>query len=363
MRHQHAPTFHPWSGAGERGFRRLGWGLVVAAISAVCALVVSGWHLALAQDTARFGVVDLHVDLPYQVNYKSKSLGFGTGQYVAEWLASSGVTDVVMPLYVPRDVSPSGPRMRDLEESFARVSTLLPATKPYRVGPCMPGSGVSAHFSLEGAEPLGFELREVERWMSRLRLVGLVHTYDTAIAGSSGSRQGSRDFGLTRRGQELVRRIHAYGGITDISHASDAAFADAHQQALAAGRPLVASHSNTRALADHPRNLTDVQLRAIAQTGGVIGINFHSPFLVASGGRAELDDVVRHIQHAVAVAGIDHVAIGSDFEGGISPPTALSDVRGFPKLAASLLAAGLSRGQVAKVFGLNARRVLCDTRT
>jgi membrane dipeptidase len=110
-----------------------------------------------------------------------------------------------------------------------------------------------------------------------------------------------------------------------------------------------------------PRNLDDAGLRAIAASGGVIGVNFHSPFLVR-GRRAKLDDVVRHVLHLVRVAGVEHVAIGSDFEGDIRPPEDLPDVSGLPRLAVALGRAGLSDTAIARIFSLNALRVLCAAR-
>lgn len=353
------------------------WGFGVCCVGWLVTLLLVTPGVA-QQTNSLFGVVDLHVDLPYQVYFKGKPVDEGRGRYIAKWLRSSGVEDVVLPLYVPRNASPQGPQMRHLEESFAALSRLLAMTPPWRLEPCGgasrvtdtkndgPGAGASsntgvrAHFAFEGTEPVGWDLPSVERWSGRLRFYGLVHSYDTAVASSSGYVFAPRDYGLSRRGKELVRRIHATGGVVDVSHASDEAFADIFAQATAASRPMVATHSNARALAYHPRNLTDSQLRAIAKTGGVVGINFHSRFLLAAAGQAKLDDVVRHIRHAIDIAGIDHVGIGSDFEGGINPPKALSDVRGFPTLARALSRSGLTRVQIEKVFGLNARRVLCQ---
>ena len=125
---------------------------------------------------------------------------------------------------------------------------------------------------------------------------------------------------------------------------------------------VVATHSNARALADHLRNLSDAQLRAIAATGGVIGLNFHGPFL-ARGRRARLRDVVQQAQHVRDVAGIDHLAIGSDFEGDIRPPEELRDASQFPVLASALARAGLETAEVRKIFAENALRVLCGGAT
>jgi membrane dipeptidase len=133
-------------------------------------------------------------------------------------------------------------------------------------------------------------------------------------------------------------------------------------QATADDRPVVATHSNARALAPHARNLTDAQLRAIARRGGVVGINFHAPFLLGRAGSAHVSDVVRHIRHVVRTAGIDVAAIGSDFEGGIRPPAELTDVRGFPTLAAALLEDGFSQAEVRKILSGNAHRLLCRSK-
>lgn len=252
--------------------------------------------------------------------------------------------------------------MQHLESSYEAMAGLLPKTGGYRIGLCdAAGVRTAVQFAFEGAEPLGWELSSAERWAARgVRLFGLVHVYDNALASSSGQGFAKRGYGLSRRGRELVRHVHGAGGIVDISHASDEAVADVLRHALAAGRPVVATHSNARAVARHPRNLTDAQLRGIAESGGVVGINFHSPFLLGGKGSAEIADVVRHIRHVARVAGVGHVAIGSDFEGGIRAAKGLEDVRGFPRLAAALRRSGFSSQDVAAIFGGNARRVLCQ---
>jgi membrane dipeptidase len=165
--------------------------------------------------------------------------------------------------------------------------------------------------------------------------------------------------GLTAQGRGLVERLLQHKAVVDVSHASDATAREVIAMAEQQHVPVVASHSNVRALADHARNLSDELLLAIARTGGVVGINFHSPFLIRTGGRATLDDVVRHVRYVVDKVGVEHVAIGSDFEGDIKPARDLDDVRGFPKLARALEAAGLSQQDVRKIMGLNALRVLC----
>lgn len=304
-------------------------------------------------------VIDLHVDLSYRVNFKGAALNRGSGQFAASKLVAGGVGGVVLPLYVPRDASPEGPRADDLERSFARIVSLIPKTPPYASPGCEKKDGsVRTWFAFEGAAPLAADPDSVPRWVERgVRIFGLVHTYDNALATSSGSGASS-GAGLTDAGRDIVHRVHRAGAVVDVSHASDAATDEMIALARRAGVPIVATHSNARALAPHPRNLTDEQIRNIGETGGVVGVNFHSRFL-AQRGTARLADVVEQIRHIAAVAGIDHVAIGSDFEGDIRPPVELRDASRFPRLARALSEAGMSGPDIAKVFGENAERVLC----
>lgn len=334
----------------------------VAAAALACAgASLLGLPLAGADVAERpVGVVDLHVDLPYEYNYEHHAFAEGTGQFPASSLKLAGVVGVVLPLYVPRRVSEVGPRLEDLEFSRTHVLEAIGASAVYAAPGCspIPADRVRTWFSFEGAAPLAAAPDSVPDWVARgVKLFGLVHSTDNALATSSGvSPPSSR--GLSGKGRDVARRIANAGGILDVSHASDPATADLLEIARTAHVPLVASHSDARALAKHPRNLTDAQLRAIAATGGVIGVNFHSPYL-ARGRRATLADVVRHVRHMLDVAGEDHVAIGSDFEGDIRPPAGLEDARGFQRLAAALGAAGVPRDVVEKVFAKNALRVLC----
>ena len=312
-----------------------------------------------ASPGAPFPVVDLHVDLSYQYNFKNKDFASNAGQFSTRALQRGGVAGVVLPLFVPRDASPDGPRAQDLERSYARVSQVLLHTPPFASAGCSakPGS-VRTFFAFEGSGPLASDPDSLVTWAARgLRIVGLVHTYANELASSSGDVE-PKTFGLTERGRAFVLRAFALGLIVDVSHASDRAVADVLALAKEAHGVVVATHSNARALADHSRNLTDEQLRGIAETGGVIGVNFHGPFL-ARGRRATLADVVAQVRHLTQVAGLDHVAIGSDFEGDIHPPAELADASRFPRLSAALAKAGFDEQSIRKIFADNALRVLC----
>jgi membrane dipeptidase len=212
--------------------------------------------------------------------------------------------------------------------------------------------------SFEGAGPLAEAPESLDAWVARgVRVVGLVHTEHNALASSSGDNRRV-EYGLTDAGKQLVRRAHALGVPVDVSHASDRAVDDVLALARETRGVVVATHSNARALCDHPRNLTDAQLRGIAASGGVVGLNFHQPFVVR-GRPAKLDDVVRQALHLLRVAGPEHVALGADFEGGIRPAQGLEDASHFPDLARALRRAGVSESGVRKVFAENALRVLC----
>jgi len=304
-------------------------------------------------------VVDLHVDLSYQFNFKNRPFAGSAGQFSVAALRRGGLSGVVLPLFVPRNASANGPRLADLERSYHRVSQSLSDTPPFTAAGCRETPGaVRTFFAFEGAGPLADDPDALLVWQKRgLRIVGLVHTYANELASSSGDAE-PKSFGLTERGTAFVRRAFALGLLVDASHASDRALVDILNLARESHGVVVATHSNARALADHPRNLSDEQLRAVAATGGVIGVNFHGPFL-ARGRRARLSDVVLHIQHIRDVAGIDHAAIGSDFEGDIRPPAELGDASRFPALASALERAGFSAEDVRKVFSTNALRVLC----
>jgi len=331
----------------------------ILALALVAGLLVRLPALGADAAPAPPPVVDLHVDLSYRVNFKAGAFDKGSGQFMAAKLLRAGVSGVVLPLYIPREASPTGPRAEDLESSFARVISLIPKTPPFALPGCEPKTGaVRTWFAFEGAAPLAGDAGAVDRWVARgVRIFGLVHTYDNALATSSGDAAPAAS-GLTDAGRDLVRRVHRAGAVVDVSHASDAATDEIIALSKRDGVPAVATHSDARALAPHARNLTDDQIRRIAETGGVVGVNFHSRFLVPRG-RASLADVVAEVRYLTRVAGVDHVAIGSDFEGDILPPPELRDVSGFPRLAAALAESGMSAEDVRKVFAENAERILC----
>ena len=190
-----------------------------------------------------------------------------------------------------------------------------------------------------------------------IRSITLTHNPSSwAAAGNGEARCGG---GLTEFGVRLVREMNRLRMLVDVSHISPRGFWDTLETS---SQPVIASHSCCSALCDHPRNLTDEQLQALAQAGGVVGITFVESFLQQdwSYGQPEstFPRLIEHIDHAVEVAGIDHVALGSDFDGG---GTAIRDALEYPRITQALLERGYPAEAVRKILGGNTLRLLRAT--
>jgi membrane dipeptidase len=202
--------------------------------------------------------------------------------------------------------------------------------------------------AIEGAHALDGDPAKVEVVADAgFRMMSPSHFFDTAFGGSA---HGVVKGGLTDAGREMVRRMEARGLLVDVAHASAATIDDILAMAR---RPVVASHTGLRGVADNNRNLTDAQAAGVAATGGLIGIGF---WPTACGG----DDaaaIARAILYAVDIAGIEHVGLGSDFDGAVPVPF---DASGLVLLTDALIDVGFADDEIAKVMGGNARRLLAD---
>ena len=252
---------------------------------------------------------------------------------------------------------------------------------------------------LEGGHIIIDDLRVLDDFYRLgVRYMTLTHTRDTNWADSSGDKP--RHNGLTPFGRQVVERMNRLGMMVDISHVSDKTFYDA----VAASRaPVIASHSSCRALCNAPRNMTDDMIRALAKNGGVMDINFYSAFLdpkysaAASKISIQVDAAVEaarkqreqegkhlsyaeetairvkmhahlpqpdykviadHIDHAVKVGGVDHVGLGSDFDGIDASPRGMEDVSKLPNLVVELARRGYSAQDLEKILGGNVLRVM-----
>jgi membrane dipeptidase len=274
---------------------------------------------------------------------------------------------------------------------FVRATTAADAERAAREGK------VAAFLGLEGAYAIDGDPAKLAALYDRgVRYVTLTWWHNTSFADGSGDKP--RWHGLNARGRELVRAANRLGMIVDVSHASDETFYDVLE---ASSAPVIASHSNARAIADHHRNLSDDMLRALAKNGGVVGVNFVAGFLDAAWsrraealrealkpqyaviakrfatepGRARkeqwalfgeeakklpfvpLEKLVDHIEHAVRVAGVDHVGLGSDFDGFGVGPNGIASAADLPRLTEALVARGLEDDDIAKILGGNLLRV------
>lgn len=159
--------------------------------------------------------------------------------------------------------------------------------------------------------------------------------------------------GLTELGREYVREAQRVGMLIDVSHISDQGFWDIMEITNA---PIIASHSNSRTVWNHPRNITDDMYLRICKTGGTVGINLYAEFL---GDTADIDTVCDHVFHFLHIAGDDkHISLGSDFDGMERLPVGIGGIQDYPKLADRLLARGLSEATVYNIFWNNALGVM-----
>jgi len=173
----------------------------------------------------------------------------------------------------------------------------------------VPGKRIGAMLTLEGADGLQGQ-PELVRTLFDLGVRCLQPTWNYANWAADGVLE-PRNAGLSVRGMRLVDECSRVGMILDMAHLGERGFWEA---ASRYGRPFIVSHANARAVCDHPRNLDDLQIGAVIQSGGLIGITFVPPFLHSSG-TAGIDDVIRHIEHICALGGERHLMLGSDFDG------------------------------------------------
>ncbi len=200
---------------------------------------------------------------------------------------------------------------------------------------------------VENGYAIGLDIDNVDRLRSRgVAYMTLCHNGDNDICDS---HKGNHEHnGLSEFGKRVVERMNRVGMMVDLSHASEKSFWDALE---CSSKPIICSHSSSRALCDHTRNLTDEQMRALARSGGVAQVCMYSGFLKKEED-ATVIDAVRHIMHMIDVMGVDHVGIGSDFDGGGGIP-GLEDASWFVSLTGRLMAEGLTDEQLSLLWGRN----------
>ncbi len=273
-------------------------------------------------------------------------------------------------------------------ETFEMAGTAADVVRIRAAGKVACLIGVEGGHSIDGS--LG-----VLRTFHRLGVRYMTLTHTESLAWADSCSDAPKAHGLTPFGEEVVREMNRLGMLVDLSHTSPETMAAALKVTKA---PVVFSHSSARGVADHPRNVPDDVLRLVKANGGVVMVNFYSGFIVPEGARATQksaefarglrakygdDDprtkegvrqwqrendypagtvgtIVDHIDHVVKVAGVDHVGLGSDFDGVPKLPRQMGDVSCYPYITQELLTRGYTDEQVLKVLGGNALRVLRD---
>ena len=299
-----------------------------------------------------------HIDLD-----TAAETGFAGG-FFAMYVPSPFNADPPAPPYA-MPIAPPIPfdeAARITEELFDTLCS-LPVRRAESVADFRDGE-VTAIVHMEGAEAIAEDLSNLEGWYERgLRSIGIVWSRPNAFAkGVPFEFPASPDTGpgLTDAGRALVRTCNELGILVDVSHLNEQGFWDVVE---ISDKPVVATHSNAHALCASTRNLTDAQLDAIRDSGGVVGVNFAVTFLREDGlndfEATGLDEIVRHVDYLTDRMGVDHVAFGSDFDGA-TVPTALGGVHGLPSLI-ELLRERYDADEVDRVTHGNWLRVLDAT--
>ena len=321
-------------------------------------------------------------------------------------MREGGLDALFFSIWVPSDITgpPAVKRALDLIDSVhkaakAHPADLMLATTAADIRRAAAGHKIAALMGMEGGHMINDDLGQLRKYAALgVRYLTLTHFKNNNWADSSTDKPAHN--GLTPFGKDVVRELNRLGMMVDISHVADKTFYDA---LAVTDAPVIASHSSCRAIANHPRNMTDEMLRALAKNGGVVMINYHAGFLseefrVASekrngtvdvamaamskkcGGneacttleseridheamangelpKVTWEKIVDHIDHAVKVAGADHVGLGSDFDGA-TMPLGMEDASKLPKITDALLKKGYSEQDIEKILGGNILRVM-----
>jgi membrane dipeptidase len=376
---------------------------------------------ALAERLAhKFIIVDGHVDLPYRLRVRKMQDGLkfvrefigipisapdGNFDYVRA--KQGGLSAPFMSIYTPSEYQKKGGARQyadsliDMVEEIwkAHPDKFAPAASPREVRANFRKGLISLPLGMENGAPIEDNLANVAHFYKRgIRYITLTHATDNLICDSSYDTTHTWN-GLSSFGAEVVREMNRQGIMVDVSHVSDSAFWQVLRVLKENNVPCIASHSSCRSFTPtFLRNMSDEMIQALAKQGGVIHINFSTLFLddtkrkrmdsvaallseelkrrglresdsaakpvIAEFERtypvvfSDVEEVVNHIDHVVKIAGIDHVAFGSDFDGvGNTLPTGLKDVSQYPNIIAALLKRGYSERDIEKICSGNTFRV------
>lgn len=286
--------------------------------------------------------------VPAGINYEANELGLDVVTALAitqHWPVRTWQSPLQRALYMAEVLQRTADAAPDRFRVLRSAAELIRfagerASKPERVSGLLAIEGLHALEGDPGNVDVLFE--------AGYRMMGLTHFFDNEIGGSA---HGVAREGLTELGRQTVARIQERGIVVDLAHASPKLFDDV---IALTKKPVVVSHGGVKGTCDNVRNLSDDQLRAVAATGGVVGIGYWDAAICD----VSMSGVVKAIRHAIGVAGVDHVGLGSDFDGATTTPFDTGDL---PYLTQALLEAGVPVAQIRKVMGDNVRRVLLET--
>ena len=348
--------------------------------------------------------VDGHNDTVQRIMFENVDIGnrLPDGAIDIPRLQEGGIHVPFFALWVPTYYKGSEPvrRTLDFRDAMQRVLDKYPdrielATSAHDIERIVGQTKIAAVLTVEGGHQIDNDLA-VLRMYRRMGILSMTLTHFRSNDWADSSTGRPEHNGLTEFGKQVVREMNAIGMIVDISHVSDKSFYDVVQVTT---KPVIASHSSCRSFSDVPRNMSDDMLRALAKNGGVVGVNLGAAFLnqkdaeelkqaishenalepnlagaeldqfaakegAESGeshphlGNATVEDAAECIDHIVKVAGIEHVGIGSDFDGTEIVPRGLEDVSKMPNLTEALLKRGYSEGDIKKIMGGNFLRVV-----
>lgn len=335
-------------------------------------LDVSAEALALYREST---VIDLHIDsyiwtrlVGYDLN-RWHTPGVLKGQFFRQvdlprlqHAKVAGATWVITTnVLKPNKVRPIAldENLVALEHALERKGLAQVVTSAHEFDAARRAGRHAAFLGVQGGNALGSPIALSELVKRKLLRVTLAHMTPNRIAGTSASL--GPNAGLGPDGPALVEALNEHKIFVDLAHISRHAFErvlDVHSSTL----PPIVTHTGVCGVRDHWRNLTDEQLRAIAARGGVVGIMYHSWYLRRGYARGWVADVARHVVHALDVAGVDAVCLGSDWDGAIVTPRDMPTCLELPRLVQALLERGVSAPIIQKILGGNFLRLLREVR-
>jgi len=307
-------------------------------------------------------ILDSHIDTPSAI-LRGRNVGIDNPDAHVDFpkMKAGGVDGAFFALYTPPEFEPDKATRYAMEMLSATYDACdenpdyaVMTFGPDEVADNMKNGLISVFMGMENAAPIQESL-SLLRTFYRLGVsyMTLTHNGDNAVADSAA--EGKRWGGLSPFGKQVVAEMNAMGMMIDLSHASDQTFWDCIKLSKA---PVIATHSSCRALCSHRRNLTDEMLRALGEKDGYVGINFYPYFLSdqydeTKPWRPGVKEIVDHIDHAVKFAGIDHVGIGSDFDGIEVTPEGVENITQLDAVWAEMRRRGYSETDILKVSGQN----------